>query len=116
MAKQLELLNELVPRADAIAFIVNQKNAVAMLDTSDAQTAAAALGKKLVVVEAATKVELERVFTTMVEQHGQAVAVQADPFFLGEREQIVVLRFAAVSRLKRSARRAPIFFRICRAG
>ena len=91
VAKQLELLNELVPRADAIVFLVNQKNAVATLDTSDAQTAAAALGKKLIVVEAATKGELERVFTTMVEQHGQAVVVQADPFFLGERDQIVAL-------------------------
>src|SRR5215467_466353 len=80
VAKQLELLNELVPRADAIVFLVNQNNAVATLDTSDAQTAAAALGKKLIVVEAATRAELERVFTTMVEQHGQAVVVQADPF------------------------------------
>jgi len=91
VAKQLELLNELVPRADAIVFLVNQKNAVATFDTSDAQTAAVALGKKLLVVEAATKGELERVFTTMVEQHGQAVVVQADPFFLGERDQIVAL-------------------------
>jgi ABC-type uncharacterized transport system substrate-binding protein len=91
VAKQLELLKELVPRADAIVFLVNQNNAVAMLDTGDAQAAAAALGKKLIVVEAATKGELERVFTTMVEQHGQAVVVQADPFFLGERDQIVAL-------------------------
>jgi putative tryptophan/tyrosine transport system substrate-binding protein len=91
VAKQLELLKEVVPRADAVVFLVNQNNAVAMLDTSDAQAAAAALGKKLIVVEAATKGELERVFTTMVEQHGQAVVVQADPFFLGERDQIVAL-------------------------
>jgi putative ABC transport system substrate-binding protein len=86
VAKQLELLNELVPRADAIVFLVNQNNAVATLDTSDAQAAAAELGKKLIVVEAATKGELQKVFTTMVEQH-----VQADPFFLGERDQIVAL-------------------------
>jgi len=91
VAKQLELLNELVPRADAIVFLVNQNNAVAVLDTSDAKAAAASLGKKLIVVEAATKGELERVFTTIVEQHGQAVVVQADPFFLGERDQIVAL-------------------------
>jgi putative ABC transport system substrate-binding protein len=91
VAKQLELLKELVPRADAIVFLVNQNNAVAELDTSDAQAAAAALGKKLIVVEAATRGELERVFTTMIKQHGHAVVVQADPFFLGERDQIVAL-------------------------
>src|SRR5262249_58443402 len=33
VAKQLELLKEFVPRADAIVFLVNQNNAVAGLDT-----------------------------------------------------------------------------------
>ena len=39
VAKQLEVLNELVPRAEAIAFLVNPNNAVAELDTSDVQAA-----------------------------------------------------------------------------
>src|SRR5262249_19717138 len=35
VAKQLEVLNEVVPRADTIVFLVNPNNAVASLDTSD---------------------------------------------------------------------------------
>jgi ABC-type uncharacterized transport system substrate-binding protein len=91
VAKQLEVLRELVPRADSIGFLVNPKNAVASLDTSDAKAAAETLGKKLIVFEAGTKDELDRTFAAFVEQHGRALVVQADPFFLGQRDQIVAL-------------------------
>jgi putative ABC transport system substrate-binding protein len=60
IAKQLEVLHELVPRAHSIAFLVNPNNAVAGLDTSDAQSAAETLGKKLIVFEAGTKDELDK--------------------------------------------------------
>ena len=81
VAKQLEVLHELVPRADSIAFLVNPNNAVASLDTSDAQAAAETLGKKLAVFEASTKDELDKAFAAIFEQHGRALVVQADPFF-----------------------------------
>jgi ABC-type uncharacterized transport system substrate-binding protein len=64
---------------------------VASLDTSDAQAAAETLGKKLIVFEAGTKDELDKTFAAFVEQHGRALVVQADPFFLGQRDQIVAL-------------------------
>ena len=75
VAKQLEVLHELVPRADSIAFLVNPNNAVAGLDTSDAQAAAETLGKKLAVFEASTKDELNKAFTAILEQHGRALVV-----------------------------------------
>jgi len=91
VAKQLEILHELVPQADVVAFLVNPSNAVARLDTADVQAAAGALGKKLIVVEAATAGDLDRAFTTISEQHGGALVVQTDPFFLGRRDQILTL-------------------------
>ena len=91
VAKQFELLHEIVPNADAVAFLVNQNNAVATLDTSDARAAAAALKKKLIVVKAATRDEIETAFRSIIEQGGGAVVVQTDPFFLGRRDQIVAL-------------------------
>ena len=91
VAKQFDVLHELVPRADTIAFLVNPNNAVAKLDTSDAQAAAYTLGKKLFVVKAATKDDLNKAFAAIVEQRGGALVVQTDPFFLGQRDQIVAL-------------------------
>jgi ABC-type uncharacterized transport system substrate-binding protein len=91
VAKQLEILRDVVPQADTIAFLVNPNNAVARLDTSDVQAAADKLAKKLVVVEAGTKHDLDSAFATIVEQHGRALVVQTDPFFLGQRDQIVGL-------------------------
>jgi putative tryptophan/tyrosine transport system substrate-binding protein len=55
------------------------------------QAAAGVLGKKLIVVEAATAGALDRAFTTISEQHGGALVVQTDPFFLGRRDQILAL-------------------------
>ena len=91
VAKQFELLHEIAPNAEAVAFLVNQNNAVAALDTNDARAAAAALKKKLIVVKAATKDEIEAAFRSIIEQGGGAVVVQTDPFFLGRRDQIVAL-------------------------
>ncbi len=91
VAKQLEMLHELVPRVDNVAFLVNPNNAVAGLDTMDVQAAANTLGKKLFVVKAGTKDELSQAFIELVEQHGGALVVQADPFFLGQRDEIVAL-------------------------
>ena len=91
VAKQLEMLHELVPQADVVAFLVNPNNAVAQLDTSDVQTAAEKLCKKLIVVKAGTKDDLKKAFSAVIEQHGGALVIQTDPFFLGQRDEIVAL-------------------------
>jgi putative ABC transport system substrate-binding protein len=91
VAKQLEMLHELVPQADVVAFLVNPNNAVAQLDTSDVRAAADTLGKKLVVVQAGTRDDLNKAFSAVIEQHGGALVVQTDPFFLGQRDEIVAL-------------------------
>jgi ABC-type uncharacterized transport system substrate-binding protein len=83
--------DELIPRADAIAFLVNPNNAVAELDTYDVQAAANTLRKKLVVVKAGTKDDLNKAFTAIIEQQGRALVLQTDPFFVGQRDQIVAL-------------------------
>jgi len=91
VAKQLEILHELVPRAQAIAFLVNPNNAVAELDTNDVQAAANTLRKKLIVIKASTNDDLNKGFDAINGQHGGALVVQTDPFFLGQRDQIVAL-------------------------
>src|SRR5262249_56881577 len=80
VAKRFELLRELVPKANVVAFLVNPNNAVAALDTSDAQAAAAALGHKLIIVRAGSAGEIDAAFATVAEQRGTGLLQQLDPF------------------------------------
>ena len=91
VAKRFELLREMVPKADAIAFLVNPNNAVAELDTSDAQAAAATLGQKLIVLKASSKDDIDTAFSTLVEQRGGGLLQQVDPFLQSRRDQLVAL-------------------------
>jgi putative ABC transport system substrate-binding protein len=91
VAKRFELLREMVPKADAIAFLVNPNNAVAELDTSDAQAAAATLGPKLIVLKASSKDDIDTAFSAIVEQRGGGLLQQVDPFLQSRRGQLVAL-------------------------
>ncbi len=89
--KRLELLGELAPAAAKIGMLMNPDNPNAEADTRDAQAAAERLGKKLVVAKARTERDLDTQFVTLVHNQVQAISVDADPFFLAAREQIVAL-------------------------
>jgi ABC-type uncharacterized transport system substrate-binding protein len=91
VAKRFELLRELLPKADAIAFLVNPNNAVADLDTSDAQAAAAALGQRLIVVKAGSEGDIDAAFATVAQQQGGGLLQQLDPFLQSRRDQLVAL-------------------------
>jgi putative tryptophan/tyrosine transport system substrate-binding protein len=91
VAKQLELLHELVPQAFAFVFLVNPNNAVAALDTEDAQAAANALNQKLIVLKAGTEADIEKAIASAVQQRGAGLLVQVDPFLQGRREQLLAL-------------------------
>jgi putative tryptophan/tyrosine transport system substrate-binding protein len=91
VAKRFELLRELVPKADAIAFLVNPNNAVAELDTSDARAAAAALGQKLIVLKAGSEGDIDPAFTAIAEQRAGGLLQQLDPFLQSRRDQLVAL-------------------------
>ena len=91
VAKQLELLRELVPKADAFTFLTNPNNAVVALDTADAQEAASALNQKLIVVKAASEGEIDSALASAVEQRAGGLLVQVDPFLQGQRDQLLAL-------------------------
>ena len=91
VAKRFELLRELVPKANVVAFLVNPNNAVAALDTSDAQAAAATLGYKLIIVKTGSAGEIDAAFATIAEQRGSGLLQQLDPFLQSRRDQLVGL-------------------------
>jgi len=82
VAKRLELLRELMPKATTLALLVNPTNQNAEPDTKEMDDATKALGLRLHVFHATTKAEIEAAF---------ALVVGADPFFLGQADLLVSL-------------------------
>ena len=91
LPKQFELLHELVPKADVIAFLVNPTNAVAKLDTSNLREAAQTKRVQLQIVEARNKSEIDTAFASLIQRRASALIVQLDPFLDGSRKQVVAL-------------------------
>jgi putative tryptophan/tyrosine transport system substrate-binding protein len=90
-SKRLELLRELAPKADLIAFVVNMKGTATAAQLKDVQTAAAALGQKILVVNASTPEEVEQAFATIAKERAGAVLYSAHQFYQIVRDQLVAL-------------------------
>jgi putative ABC transport system substrate-binding protein len=90
LAKQLELLCEVVPTAATVAFLVNPNNSNTVGRTKEMQEIARAVGRQLQIVTATTEAELEPAFAAL-QRHAGALFVPPDPFFTSHREQLVVL-------------------------
>jgi len=70
--KQIEMLSQTMPPGGLIGFLVNPANSNAGPDTQDAQEAALALGRKMIVVEASSEIEIEVAFGTLVKRQAGA--------------------------------------------
>ena len=64
--KRLELLRELVPAATVIGMLVNPNFADAEIITTDAHSAAGALGLDLIVLSASTERDIDTAFATLI--------------------------------------------------
>ena len=91
VAKQLEILHELVPSAAVVGFLVNPKDPNAQSTIKDAIQGAEALRQKPIIVKASTAEEIEAAFRTLSEQHVGALVVDGDAFTLSRREHLVSL-------------------------
>jgi putative ABC transport system substrate-binding protein len=89
--KRLQLLHDLVPKAELIALLVNPTSPVAEPQTRDAQVAAHSLGIRLTVLTAVTDNDFDQVFASLGQQHADALVVSADPFFASKHEHLVAL-------------------------
>jgi putative ABC transport system substrate-binding protein len=95
--KRLELLRELVPKADAISVLVSPANPNAVPNTKNLQAAAKTFGFQLEVLQASTEQDIEAAFTTIRERRLDALIVGDDPFFLNQGDQLS--RLAARDRI-----------------
>jgi len=95
-AKRIELLHQLVPKATAIAMVLNVVATNAELRARKAQEAARSFGLQLHVLRARNEEEIDAAFTTLAKLPAGALIVDSDPFFNARRDQFVALaaRFA----------------------
>jgi len=91
MPKRLELLSELVPQANVLALLVNPENPQTEGVINDMERAARAKGVQLQILKTSTKAEIDAAFASLPQPQPDALAVQADPFFIAQREQLVAL-------------------------
>jgi putative ABC transport system substrate-binding protein len=91
IAKQLELLHEMLPQAIAISVLVNPNFPGATFQLRDVEEAARALGYTMHVLNASTGSEINTAFATIVQQRPDALLVAGDPFFLSRLSQFITL-------------------------
>ena len=89
--KRLELLRELVPKAELIAFVVYPDGAAIPAQIAAIQAAAQAIGQRILVVSAGTPGEVDQAFATIVQRNADAILYSAHQFFQVVREQLVAL-------------------------
>ena len=90
--KHLSLLRDLVPRAVTIAALVDPNLRITgPIALRDARNAAAALGEKLLVLEAGTAEEIDAQFATLDREPADAMLVPTTPFFVTRAGQIAAL-------------------------
>jgi putative ABC transport system substrate-binding protein len=89
-AKRLGLLHELMPTAVTIGVLLNPKNPNFETQSTDVQAAARAIGP-VHLVNASSEDEIDAAFATLVNRGANAISVGSDPFFFGQRNQLIAL-------------------------
>jgi putative tryptophan/tyrosine transport system substrate-binding protein len=91
VAKRLELLHELVPKADRIAVIVNPATDPTEVSLRAVQEAARTIGLQIHVLNASTSREIDAAFATLARERPDVLFVSPDAFFTSRRVQITTL-------------------------
>ena len=89
--KRLQLMHDLLPKAELIGLLVNPASPVAEPQIREAQAAAHVLGVRLTVLSAVNEDDFDQVFVSLAQQRADALFVSADPFFASKREHLVAL-------------------------
>jgi putative tryptophan/tyrosine transport system substrate-binding protein len=89
VAKRVQVLHELVPKAGVIALLVNPTNRYTETEANVTQESARSLGLKLRILSASNAGEIDAAFSSLGQASEVALLVSADLFLLSRREQIV---------------------------
>src|SRR5262249_36962098 len=90
-AKRLELLHQVVPRADTIAVLVNSTSPAGQTIETEARSAPPALGLRLAVLGASTEGEIDAAFAAAAQRGAGGLLVAGDAYFNRRRAQLIAL-------------------------
>ena len=88
MSKRVGLLLEIVPRATGIALLVNPSSPQTETVVKSVRQTAAANSKRVIVLPANTADAIEAALAGLDKSTADALVIQADPFFVNQREQL----------------------------
>jgi putative ABC transport system substrate-binding protein len=91
VAKQLELLRELIPAAGTIGVLVNPNNPNAEADKKDIEAAAVSLGRRIDFVHAGNERDFDTAFASLARRQATGLLVFPDALFVSRREQLADL-------------------------
>jgi putative ABC transport system substrate-binding protein len=91
VAKRLELLRELVPKATRVALLINPNGPTPEITLRDAQAGAQAMGLQLQVLRASNNREIDAAFEMIAHERPDAFFAGTDPLFTARRVQLVNL-------------------------
>jgi putative ABC transport system substrate-binding protein len=89
--KVLGLLHELVPKDALIVVLINPKSPEAQFQSADIERAAASLGRQVQFLNASTAAEIDQAFMVLTDRRAGALFISAEPFFLGQMDQLAAL-------------------------
>jgi putative ABC transport system substrate-binding protein len=89
--KRLDLLRQLVPKAEIIAVLQDPNFAVHESETREIETAARNLGQKIITFEAGNEQEIDAAFSAIAKSGAGALFIGTGPFFNSRRSQLVGL-------------------------
>ena len=90
IAKRLELLHEIIPRAAIVAVLVNPDNPNSEANEQGIETAARAIGLRIEFIKASRDEDFETAFAASRRQAG-AMILSADGFYASRRTELVAL-------------------------
>ena len=89
--KQIEMLREIVPKAELMGVLVNPTNRIHESQLADLEAGALVQRIRLSVVRASTEQEIEAAFASLSQQGAGAAIIPGEAFFFGRLDQIVAL-------------------------
>jgi putative ABC transport system substrate-binding protein len=91
IGKRLELLHQLVPKAEVIAVLQDSNFSVLHEETREIETAARAIGQKLIMFKAGREEEIDAAFSMIAKSGAGALLVGGGPFVGSRRSQLIGL-------------------------